>query len=115
MYSAVWKDTALYTGCDQKLQHDGRLMFCADNRRVLRAIDLAPFSIFDLNSYGSPWVQAIIIADRPVLRLESYSAWCLPRHRLRLQVQHLARGDRGLDGITDRHPWSFEETGRGHR
>jgi hypothetical protein len=64
MYSAVWKDAAFYTGCDQKLQRDGRLMFCADNRRVLRAIDLAPFSIFDLDSYGSPWVQAIIIADR---------------------------------------------------
>jgi hypothetical protein len=64
MYSAVWKEAALYTGCDQKPQRDGRLMFCADNRRVMRAIDLAPFSIFDLDSYGSPWVQAIIIADR---------------------------------------------------
>jgi hypothetical protein len=29
-------------------------MFCANNRRVIRAIDLAPFSIFDLDSYGSP-------------------------------------------------------------
>ncbi|MBV9982279.1 hypothetical protein [Bradyrhizobium sp.] len=64
MYSAVWKDAAFYTGCDQKPQRDGRLMFCADNRRVLRTIDLAPFSIFDLDGYGSPWVQAIIIADR---------------------------------------------------
>jgi hypothetical protein len=64
MYSAVWKDAAAYTGCDQKPQRDGRLLFCADNRRVLRAIELAPFSIFDLDSYGSPWVQAIIIADR---------------------------------------------------
>lgn len=64
MYSAVWKDAAAYTGCDQKPQRDGRLMFCADNRRVMRAVELAPFSIFDLDSYGSPWVQAIIIADR---------------------------------------------------
>lgn len=64
MYSAVWKDAAHYTGCDQKPQRDGRLMFCADNRRVMRAIDLAPFSVFDLDSYGSPWVQAIILADR---------------------------------------------------
>ena len=30
----------------------------------MRAIDLEPFSIFDLDSYGSPWVQAIIVADR---------------------------------------------------
>lgn len=64
MYSAVWKDAGSYTGCDQKPQRDGRLMFCADNRRVLRAIDLGGFNIFDLDSYGSPWVQAIIIADR---------------------------------------------------
>lgn len=64
MYSAVWKDAAHYTGCDQKPQRDGRLMFCADNRRVMRAIDLAPFSVFDFDSYGSPWVQAIILADR---------------------------------------------------
>jgi hypothetical protein len=64
MYSAVWKDAKSYAGCDLKPQRDDRLMFCADNRRVLRAIDLRPFSIFDLDSYGSPWVQAIIIADR---------------------------------------------------
>jgi hypothetical protein len=64
MYSAVWKDATGYTGCDMKPQRDSRLMFCADNRRVMRAIDLASFSIFDLDSYGSPWVQAIIIADR---------------------------------------------------
>lgn len=64
MFSAVWKDADRYTGCDLKHQADGRLMFCADNRRVLRAIELAPFNVFDLDAYGSPWEQAIIIADR---------------------------------------------------
>lgn len=64
MYSAVWRSAFAYTGCDLKRQRDSRLMFCADNRRVLRAIDLAPFNLFDLDSYGSPWEQAIIIADR---------------------------------------------------
>jgi len=64
MYSAVWKDAGGYAGCDLKPQRDGRLMFCADNRRVMRALDLQQFGIFDLDSYGSPWVQAIIIADR---------------------------------------------------
>jgi hypothetical protein len=64
MYSAVWKDAKHYTGCDQKPQRDARLMFCADNRRVMRAIDLAPFNVFDFDSYGSPWVQAIILANR---------------------------------------------------
>lgn len=64
MYSAVWKDAASYTGCDLKAQRDGRLMFAADNRRAMRAIDLSKFSVFDFDSYGSPWVQAIILADR---------------------------------------------------
>lgn len=64
MYSAVWKDAKHYTGCDLKPQRDGRLMFCADNRRVLRVINLSEFGIFDLDAYGSPWHQAIIIADR---------------------------------------------------
>jgi hypothetical protein len=64
MYSAVWKDAKSYTGCDLKPQRDGRLMFAADNRRVMRAVDLAAFNVIDLDSYGSPWEQAIIIADR---------------------------------------------------
>lgn len=64
MYSAVWRKAEAYTGCDQKLQSDERLMFCCDNRRVMRAIDLAPFNIFDLDAYGFPWEQALIIAAR---------------------------------------------------
>jgi hypothetical protein len=64
MFSEVWKDAKAYTGCDMKPQADSRLMFCADNRRVMRAIDLTRFGIVDLDSYGSPWEQAIIIADR---------------------------------------------------
>lgn len=64
MYSAVWKDAEHYTGCDLKRQTDGRLMFCANNARVLRVVDLTQFNVFDLDAYGSPWEQAIIIADR---------------------------------------------------
>ena len=64
MFSAVWKNAGAYAGCDLKPQTDSRLMFCADNTRVLRAIDLSRFSIFDFDSYGSPWVQAVILADR---------------------------------------------------
>ena len=62
MFSEVWKDASNYTGCDLKPQRDSRLMFCADNRRVMRVIDLSKFNVFDLDSYGSPWVQAVILA-----------------------------------------------------
>ena len=64
MYDAVWKAAKDYTGCDLEWKRDSRRMFAADNRRVLRSIDLGPFNLFDLDAYGSPWHQAIIIADR---------------------------------------------------
>lgn len=64
MFSAVWKQAKGYTGCDLKRQADSRLMFCADNTRVLRAVDLSKFQIFDFDAYGSPWVQVVILSDR---------------------------------------------------
>lgn len=65
MWSHVWKDAAGYVGCDERdWFRDERCCFVADNRRVLRAIDLAPFTVFDLDAYGSPWEQALIIAAR---------------------------------------------------
>jgi hypothetical protein len=64
MHRNVWHKAAQYCGCDQRHFRDGRLAFVADNRRVLRAIDLRPFNVFDFDAYGSPWEQAIIVADR---------------------------------------------------
>lgn len=64
MHAAVWKDAAGYVGCDSKWFNDDRLCFVADNRRVLRCIDLSPFTCFDLDAFGSPWEQALIIAAR---------------------------------------------------
>jgi len=73
LYAAVWREAATYTGCDLRympMRGDGRLMFAADNRRVLRAIDLAAFNVFDLDSYGSPFECAIIIAARRKVQRE---------------------------------------------
>jgi hypothetical protein len=64
MYRSVWRDAAGYCGCDRRWFPDERLAFVADNRRVLRSIDLSLYSIFDLDAYGAPWEQAIIIASR---------------------------------------------------
>lgn len=68
MFGAVWKNANTYIGCDLKWPRDGRLIYASDNRRVLRSIDLKGFNVFDLDAYGFPWEQAIIIADRrPVM------------------------------------------------
>jgi len=64
MFKAVWSEAAGYVGCDKDWVRDERLAFVADNRRVLRALDLSPFSIIDLDAFGSPWEQAIIVAGR---------------------------------------------------
>lgn len=64
MFRNVWHRAAGYVGCDLVFYRDARTAFVADNRRVLRAIDLEPFNIFDLDAYGSPWEQALIVADR---------------------------------------------------
>jgi hypothetical protein len=65
MYRAVWKNAAGYVGCDKQFYpHDPRVAYAADNRRVLRAIDLRQFTIFDCDHWGSPWEQLYIIAAR---------------------------------------------------
>jgi hypothetical protein len=64
MYEAVWKDAARYCGCDQEFYRDGPLAYVADNRRLLRCINLGEYNLFDLDAYGSPWQQAAIIASR---------------------------------------------------
>lgn len=64
MYHAVWRNADSYIGCDLEWARDERLAFVADNRRVLRIIDLYKFNTFDLDAHGSPWHAAYIIANR---------------------------------------------------
>jgi hypothetical protein len=78
MFRRVWHDAPGYCGCDLRwFQDDPRLAFVADNRRVLRCIDLEPFGIFDLDSWGSPWEQAAIIAARRLVRPGERIGFCL--------------------------------------
>lgn len=67
MWQAVWREADHYVGCDMKWYRDEREAFVCDNRRVLRAIDLQRFNIFDLDAYGAPWEQALIISARRVV------------------------------------------------
>lgn len=64
MHRAVWHRAGGYAGCDLRHFPDERLAFVADNVRVMRAIDLEAFNVFDLDAYGSPWHQALILATR---------------------------------------------------
>lgn len=64
MWRGVWKNAPSYIGIDAQYYPDERLMFVADTHRVLRNIDLAPFGVFDLDAWGSPWEAAYIISAR---------------------------------------------------
>jgi hypothetical protein len=64
MHDAVWHAAKAYVGCDMRFFPDDRVAFVADNRRVLRAVDLAAYNVFDLDAYGCPWEQVYIIASR---------------------------------------------------
>jgi hypothetical protein len=66
MWRRVWSRAASYVGCDGRpwALQDPVSRYVADNRRVMRAIDLSRFTVFDLDAYGSPWEQMLILAAR---------------------------------------------------
>ena len=65
MYRSVWKDAAEYVGCDYKWEtNDTRRRFVAKNQRVMRAIDLTQYNVFDFDAYGTPWDQLWILLHR---------------------------------------------------
>jgi hypothetical protein len=64
MYRAVWHRALRCIGCDTQFFADDRIAYVADNRRLLRAIGLAEFNIFDFDSFGSPWQQIYLLAAR---------------------------------------------------
>ena len=52
MFKAVWCQAARYVGCDKDAWYpqDERMAFAkCENRRVLRAVDLRGYNIFDLD------------------------------------------------------------------
>lgn len=77
MHRDVWRDAEHYVGCDMRWYRDDRAAYVADNRRVLRAIDLSEFNLFDLDAYGSPWEKVIIIAARRTVSRGEMIGICL--------------------------------------
>ncbi len=54
MHREVWSACADYVGCDRRFFLHGPYAYAADNRLVLRTLDLQRFNLFDLDAYGSP-------------------------------------------------------------
>lgn len=68
MWRGTWNDAATYLGCDHiswtpKESVGFRRLVC-DNVLAFRTLALSQFNVFDLDAYGDPWEQALIIARR---------------------------------------------------
>lgn len=104
MWASVWRQAASYVGCDKEWPRDDRLIYVADNVRVLRCLDLAAFNIFDLDAYGSPWEQAMIVAARrKVAPGEMIAIAMTDGCGLLMKLQSLPRALAVLTGMT-KHP-----------
>lgn len=65
MWRAVWSQAKTYVGCDARpLAMTDPPRFVADNRRLMRCLDLDQYDTFDLDAWGSPWEQLEILMHR---------------------------------------------------
>lgn len=65
LWREVWQYAERYAACDAfpwTIAEAPR--FACDNRRLLRSLDLSAFNVFDLDAFGSPWEQVVILAAR---------------------------------------------------
>jgi hypothetical protein len=54
-------------------------MYAADSRPLMRALPLQEFSIFDFDTYGSPWAHVIILLSGAGCSVVNGSAWVIPK------------------------------------
>lgn len=67
MWSLVWRGgAATYAGIDQAfvLEREKRSRWVGDTHKILRAIDLQAWNVFDVDAFEDPWRAAVIIAAR---------------------------------------------------
>jgi len=103
LFRRVWHRAASYVGCDLTWFRDERLMFVADNHRVMRAIDLSAFNVFDFDAWGSPWDHVLILAARrPLAKGERIGLVLTEGSALKLKMGALPTGLVVLSAIRPR-------------
>lgn len=56
IYHSCYEDVKEYHGLDTKKIHGDKLCEIVDNRLWIKNNDINKFTVFDLDSYGSPWL-----------------------------------------------------------
>lgn len=111
LYDAVWNRAGRYVGCDLVWYRDHRMAYVCDNRRVMRAIDLAPFNVFDFDAYGSPWEHVWILAARRAIAPGERIGLCLTEgSSLKLKMGGLPHALARLSGLNPNLSGAARET-----
>lgn len=102
MWGAVWsKAPGGCEGCDLRYFPDERLAFVCDSVRLMRNLDLQPFSIFDFDSWGSPWDNVVVLsARRRVVKGERLGVVITEGSGLKLKFGALPNSLAALAGVT---------------
>jgi len=66
MHELAYADCADWLGVDKDIRSPGSVH--CDSRLVLRAIDIQPFNLFDIDAFGAPWEHVWIVAQRRKLK-----------------------------------------------
>lgn len=105
MYRGVWHKAASYVGIDEEWFRDERTVYVADNRRVMRAINLSSVTILDGDAFGGPWdILTIFAARRPVMPGERLGIVLSEGSGLRLRMGHIPDTLSILAGLQRRMP-----------
>jgi hypothetical protein len=113
MFRAVWKEAASYAGCDLRWYPDERLAYVCDNRRLLRVLDLVPFTVFDFDAYGSPWELCYLLAKRRgMARGERLGVVLTEGTGLQIKFGGVAKALKMLAGVRGKIPGGIREQPR---
>lgn len=104
MHRGAWKDADAYVGCDARWDPaaDDRSRYVSDFRRVLRSVDLQPWNVFDVDSYGMPWEAMLIIGARRRWAAGELGAVVCTDSALRAKFGYASHAQVAAVGLVDR-------------
>ena len=103
MYDEVWHKCSLYKGVDiRKVFVKGVDTHCCDNLKYIKFNDIREFNIFDIDSYGSPYIQLYEILNQLVDSDAGRVGFCITDGvNMDMKMGRVCAGVRLLSGIKE--------------
>lgn len=103
LHRKVWCAADDYLGIDERWSpNDGRRRLFGDAYELLRAIDLQPWNIFDIDCYGEPWRALLTIGDRRRWAHGERGAIVCTNSTLRQKMNYASHAQVQASGLIDR-------------